>query len=74
MREIFARKKYGWHKKSGNEKIKVFFFFFRANFRILATKKKPSANGRKAFFLVPKKCENRHILKKKKLQVAIFRQ
>jgi hypothetical protein len=40
----------------------------------LATKKKPSANGRKAFFLVPKKCENRHILKKKKSKVAIFRQ
>jgi hypothetical protein len=26
------------------------------------------------FFWVPKKCENRHILKKKKSQVAIFRQ
>ncbi len=76
MREIFAQKKYGWHQKVGTRKLKrmlglamvFFFFFFSANFCILATKKKPSANGRK----VPKKCENRHILKKKKSQVAIF--
>jgi hypothetical protein len=42
----------------------------------LATKVKPSANGSRKgiFFRVPKKGENRHILKKKKLQVAIFRQ
>jgi hypothetical protein len=34
MREIFAQKKYGWHKKVGMRKLKrmqelaVFFFFF----------------------------------------------
>jgi hypothetical protein len=79
MHEIFAQKKYGWHKKMGMRKLKkmlglaVFFFFFvPTTFRILATKKIPNANGRKVFFLVPKKCKNRHILKKKKSQVAIF--
>jgi hypothetical protein len=46
MRETFAQKKYGWHKKVGRKKLKkmlglamFFFFFFPANFRILASKK-----------------------------------
>ncbi len=51
-------------KKVG--KRKLIFAFWRP-------KKKPSANGKKAiFFWFQIKCENRHIFKKKKLQVAIF--
>jgi hypothetical protein len=64
MRESFAQKKYGWHKKVGRRKLKrmlglvvcfFFSFFSPANFRILASKTKPSANDRKAFFFGSKK-------------------
>jgi hypothetical protein len=55
MCEIFAQKKYGWHKKMGTRKLKrmlglAVFFFSWLIFVFWLPKKNPSANGRKVFF------------------------
>jgi hypothetical protein len=85
MREIFAQKKYCWHKKVGTRKLKkmqCFFNFFLANFRILATKKKLRMveryffgfqKMRKSPYFDKKEVTSCHILKKNNSKVTIFK-
>jgi hypothetical protein len=74
MREIFAQKKYGWHKKVGTRKLKrmvglaVFFFFPRLIFIFWRPKTNPmrmverrSKKMRKSPYFEEKEVKSRHI-------------